>query len=233
MDSGYITVKDFIAEWRANLGDTTQEVPQHEILAFLNKALRRLLREKGVDKLNRRQDTFEMASVNSDGTPSASWILNQGPSMIINLEDVVFLNTNGAKVKRLCPRYMPIMEFRQKFPVPEANSAGGNPSHFTFFQVGGKTKLIFSCPIDMPYIMDIIYTAFHKRIKSVNDVIEIPYDYLDIVTEAVTIFYNMEAADAATARALYEDYDKLVAEARELLAQQHTAAGNRIVKGAI
>ena len=42
---------------------------------------------------------------------------------------------------------------------------------------------------------------------------------------------NIESADMATARSLYEDWDFLVAEARERLHRQKTTLGLRQVKG--
>jgi hypothetical protein len=232
MENGFLTAKDFIADWRQNIGDTTKEVPEAEIFAFIRKGLRRIAREKGLDKLFQNQDTFELASINTDGTPAATWTLNKGLNSIIDIKDVNFLDTNGQKVKVLCPKYMPYGKFRKKFPVPEANRAGGNPSAFTLLQIQGKTRLIFSCPIDRPYVLDMVYTAFPPMVRRPDDLIHIPYDYLDLLTELVTIFYNLESADGATARALYEDYDKMVPEIREMLAQQDTAVGYRVIGGA-
>lgn len=232
MNDNYVTVRDLVDEFRKGLGDTTQEIPDFEIISYLNRSLREVAREKGLDKLFMHQSTFEMASINTDGTPSASWTLEKSPGGIIDIKDIRFLNTNGSKVTQLCPKYMDYKVFRSHYPVPEALSAGGNPKYFTFLQIGGKTRVMFSCPIDKPYVLDMVYSRFHPRARSMDDVIMVPYDYLDIVQCLMEIYYLFESADAATARAKWEDYDKLVAEARELLASQFTASGPRMIRGA-
>ena len=230
--NNYVTVKDLITEFRKGLGDTTQEIPDAEIISYMNRSLREVAREKGLDKLFMHQDTFELASINTDGTPSAAWVLDKSPGGIIDIKDIRFLNTNGSKVRQLCPKYMDYKVFRSRYPVPEALSAGGNPKYFTFLQLGGKTRVMFSCPIDMPYVLDMVYSRFHPRVKSMDDVIQVSYDYMDIVQTLMEIYYLFESADAATARAKYEDFDKMAAEVRELMASQFTAAGTRFIRGA-
>jgi hypothetical protein len=84
-------------------------------------------------------------------------------------------------------------------------------------------------PISSPHTVDLYYTAFHPRIKSENDIIMIPYGYADSLAEMLRIFFFMESSDFATSRALYEDYDKLIDDIRELLAKNPSAAPYRKV----
>lgn len=226
--SQYSTVADFIEEFRDTIGDTTREIPAAHIISTLNIALRRLAREKGLDKLFRFQDSFDLASMNVDGSSAASWTIDMG-SMVIDIESLLVLDSSNCS---MCPEdmcYLPYSAFRKTHPFPEA-AAPGSPSTFTLNQIGGKTKIIFNRPISRPHAVDMFYTAFHPRIRREEDIIRIPYGYLDIITEAVKIFYFMESADFASARALYEDYDKLTSEARELLAQQHSGLGYRKIR---
>ena len=120
------------------------------------------------------------------------------------------------------------MYFRREYPFPEDNDC---LTAFTLNEFGGDTKLIFNAPIEGHVVVDMVYTAFHPRITSDKELVRVPYAYLDIVTEGVKIQMNIESADMATARSLYEDWDFLVAEARERLHRQKTTLGLRQVKG--
>lgn len=51
MIGNYLTVSEFIDEFRRAVGDTTCEIPAKAIISWLNTALRRLAREKGLDVL--------------------------------------------------------------------------------------------------------------------------------------------------------------------------------------
>lgn len=233
MSGHYLTVSEFIEEFRRSIGDTTCEIPETSIMAWLNAALRRFARSKGLDKLFRYQDTFELAPMNKDGSKSAAWFLrgageeNKNIGMILNIESLLILDTDTSEViaKDLC--YMPFEAFRREYPFPEQNDC---LSHYTVNVFGGDTKIMFNAPIEGHFTLDMVYTAFHPRITSANQTIRIPYAYLDIVIEGVKILQAQESADYATARALYEDWDFLIAEARELLAQQHTAFGLRYMR---
>lgn len=227
----YQTVKEFIDEFRARIGDTDCDVPVKSIIAYLNTALRRLAREKGLDKLFRYTDTIELASINQNGLPSASWNLKlRGMGTIIDIIDLQVLDASSCNIFNVNPCYLPYKEFAQCNVKPEQNEPGA-PETFTIKEIQGQTRIIFDRPIDKPYAVDMFYAAFHPRIKTVNEFLMIPYGYADIVTEATIIFYNMESADFASARALYEDLDKLVDDARELLAKQHSGLPFRILKG--
>ena len=120
------------------------------------------------------------------------------------------------------------MYFRREYPFPEDNDC---LTAFTLNEFGGDTKLIFNAPIEGHIVVDMVYTAFHPRITSDKELVRVPYAYLDIVMEGVKIQMNIESADMATARSLYEDWDFLVAEARERLHRQKTTLGLRQVKG--
>ena len=227
----YQTVKEFIDEFRGRVGDTDCDIPTNSIIAYLNTALRRLAREKGLDKLFRFQDTIELASINNNGMPSAAWNLKlKGMGAIIDIISLRVLDKSSCAIFDVNPCYLPYKEFYECNAMPEQNDAGA-PTHFTLQNIQGQTRILFDRPIDGPYAIDMFYSAFHPRIKTVNETVMIPYGYSDILTEAVIIFYNMEAADFASARALYEDYDKLVAEARELLAKQPTGTPFRLLRG--
>lgn len=101
---------------------------------------------------------------------------------------------------------------------------------FTLTEFGGDTKLTFNAPAEGHIAVDLCYTAFHPRITSESELIRIPYAYADILLECVKILMNEESADMATARSLYEDWDYLVAQARERLHQQKGAFGLRQVR---
>ena len=231
----YDTVEDFIKEFRRRIGDTTCQTPVANIMSWINTALRRLARSKGLDKLFTYHDTFELARLNEDGTPAASWRL-QGLEdsgyklgMIIDIKSIMLVDTSGCCMEGIHPCYMPLDWFRREHPFPE-KECPGIPCSFTLNQMGGVTQIIFDRPLDHPVSLDMIYSAFPPRIEQLTDLIRVPYAYSDILMEAVLILYNQEAQDYSFARANYEDWDYMVAEAREMLARQHSGLTPRVMR---
>lgn len=238
MIGNYLTVQEFIDEFRKQIGDTTCETPAQSIINWLNVSLRRLARSQGLDALFRYQDTFELANMNKDGSKSTSWTLRgfktddgaDSPRIgtIIDIESMLILEADDCRLQHKDICYLPFMYFRKEYPFPENNDC---LTAFTINEFAGDTKLIFNAPIEGHVVVDMVYTAFHPRITSPKELVRVPYAYLDIVMEGVKIQMNIESADMATARALYEDWDYLVAEARERLHRQKSSFGLRQVKG--
>lgn len=232
----YQTAEEFIKEFRQRVGDSTCSVPVASIISWINTALRRLARSKGLDKLFTYHDTFELARLNEDGTPATTWKLqgldDQGAmlGMLIDIQSVVVLDNSDCCMPDVTPCYVPFKWFRREHPFPE-REAMGNPCAFTISQMGGITRITFDRPIAHPLILDLVYTAFPPRIRTLEDLVRVPYAYNDILMEAVMILFNQEAQDYAFARATYEDWDFLVAEARELLAQNPSGAPLRSIRG--
>lgn len=216
--SKFVTVKEFIEDVRARLGDTSCEIPERGIISWLNLTLPRLAREPGLDKLFKFHDTFELASINADGTKAASWTLNSDSGEIIDIKTLRVLDNSGCGVFDVSPCFVQYDRFFDCNPLPEDREPG-TPSTFTIEEMGGNTKIIFDRPIDKPHAIDMVYTAFHPRIRTVNDEIRLTQGFIDILNEYVTIMYNQESSDMATARALLEDLDLLTDSARELLAR--------------
>lgn len=238
MIGNYLTVSEFVDEFRKAVGDATCEIPVKSVISWLNTALRRLAREKGLDYLFKYQDTFELANTNKDGSKSASWFLRgfktddsaDSPRIgtIIDIESLLILEADDCHInhKELC--YLPFAYFRKNYPFPEE---GDCLTSFTLNEFGGDTKLIFNAPAEGHIAVDMVYTAFHPRITSSDELVRVPYAYADILLEGVKILMNEESADMATARALYEDWDYLVAQARERIHQQKSGLGLRQVRG--
>lgn len=238
MIGNYLTVAELIDEFRRAVGDTTCEIPAKNIISWLNTALRRLAREKGLDVLFRYQDSFELANMNKDGSKSTSWFLRgfktddsaDSPRIgsIIDVESLLILEADDCDIrhKEIC--YLPFYYFRREYPFPEN---GDCLTAFTLNEFGGDTKLIFNAPAEGHIAVDLCYTAFHPRITNVNELVRIPYAYADILLEYLKILMNMESADMATARSLYEDVDFLTAQARERLHQQKAGLPMRQLRG--
>lgn len=238
MTGNYLTVSEFIDEFRRAVGDTTCEIPAKNIISWLNTALRRLAREKGLDVLFRYQDSFELANTNKDGSRSTSWFLHgfktddsaDSPRIgtIIDVESLLILEADDCDIrhKEIC--YLPFYYFRKAYPFPEN---GDCLTAFTLTEFGGDMKLTFNAPAEGHIVVDMVYTAFHPRITSTSELVRVPYAYADILLECVKILMNEESADMATARALYEDWDYLVAQARERLHQQKAGLGLRQMRG--
>lgn len=238
MIGNYLTVAEFVDEFRKAVGDSTCEIPVKNIISWTNTALRRLAREKGLDVLFRYQDTFELANMNKDGSKSTSWFLRgfktddsaDSPRIgtIIDVESLLVLEADDCRIhhKELC--YLPFQWFRREYPFPEDNDC---LTAFTLTEFAGDTKLIFNAPTEGHIAIDLVYTAFHPRITSTEELVRIPYAYADILLEYVKILMNIESADMATARSLYEDIDYLVAQARERLHQQKAGLPLRTVRG--
>jgi len=232
----YQTTEDFIDEFRKLVGDSTCQIPAKSIISWMNTALRRLARAQGLDKLFTYHDTFELARLDKDGTPAASWKLkgleNDGRQlgMIIDIKSVLVLDGSGCCMEGFAPCYVSLNWFRKNHPFPE-KECPGLPCEFTINQMGGVTEITFDRPIPYPVQLDLIYTAFPPRITSAKDPIYVPYAYSDILMEGTRILYNQEAQDYSFARANYEDWDYFVAEAREMLAKQPSGVLPRTIRG--
>lgn len=232
----YETAEEFITEFRRRVGDSTCEIPVNNILSWLNTALRRLARSRGLDKLFTYHDTFELARLNEDGTPAASWRL-QGLDdndaklgMIIDIKSILVVDSSDCGMDKVCLCYMPFNWFRKEHPFPE-NECAGVPCAFTISQIKNTTTITFDKPIPRPFSLDLVYTAFPPRVQALTDLVYVPLPYIDIVEELVMILYNQEAQDYAFARSSWEDVDFFIAEARELLAKQPEGATPRCLRG--
>ena len=238
MIGNYLTVAELTDEFRKAVGDATCEIPVKSIISWLNTALRRLAREKGLDVLFRYQDTFELANTNKDGSKSTSWFLRgfktddsaDSPRIgtIIDIESLLILEADDCRINHKCLCYLPFDWFRREYPFPED---GECLTAFTVNEFGGDTKLIFNAPAEGHIAVDLCYTAFHPRVTSPDELVRIPYAYCDILIECIKILMHEESADMATARSLYEDWDYLVAQARERLHQQKKGFPMRVVRG--
>lgn len=232
----YDTVDDFIKEFRQRIGDSTCQVPVKSIISWINTALRRLARSKGLDKLFTYHDTFQLSRLNADGTPAASWLLkgletdNVELGMIIDIKSMNLLAEDECCGGCCRPCFMPVEWFRREHPFPEC-ACPGCPCAFTIDQIEGYTQIIFDRPISKPMSLDLVYSAFPPRVKALTDLVRVPYAYSDILMEAVVILFNQEAQDYAFARANWETWDFFIAETREMLAKQPTTAPPRVVRG--
>lgn len=219
------TVEQFFADVRHRLGDTTKSIPTGSLISFTNTALRRMPRQRGLEKLYERKDTWELAYLNEDGTPSASWDLGN-IGQIIDVTNLRVLKTVNGEVCQIKPRFMPYNEFTDQFVLPEQNTPG-DPKYYTYEQLGSVTRLLFNRPPDDLIVLDIKYNAYFPRITSIKDEIMLSYDYADLLEEFVIILQKEEATDFSQARAMWENYDLMTAETVELLARNNTATGYR------
>ena len=232
----YMTAEEFIKEFRQRVGDSTCQVPVNHIISWMNTAMRRLARSKGLDKLFTYHDTFELARLNKDGTPAASWLLRgleqDGArlGMILDIKSIGLLDTSDCCMESYHPCYMPLDWFNREHPFPE-KECPGIPCSFTLNQIGGATQVVFDRPIDHPMSLDLFYSAFPPRVEKLTDLVRVPYAYADILMEGTIILFNQGAQDYAFARAGWEDWDYFVAESREQLAHQHSGLPMRQVRG--
>lgn len=221
-------VSEFVQEFRDRIGDSSKAVPSAYILSYLRTALRRLARQEGMEKLFENKKTFELASINKDGTPSASWDLGK-VGTLLDIPNIKMLKVGSNGVCTLEPRYQEYDDFFQHTSFPEQQPPG-DPSYFTIEQIGPLNRLIFNRPPLEMIGLDLKFSAFHPRITSEKDVLQINYNYADILTEYVIILHKIETTDQATARALWEDLDVLTADAIELLAKRKTGLPPRRMK---
>ena len=225
-------MEEVVDEFRALVGDEGCMIDAGNIISWTNRALGKLWRARGIEKLFRYQDTFELAHMNADGSASASWLLKSGESLgtINNIESLLFFSTDDCHPCSLDLCYMPYDWFRKEHPFPE-KCEKGMPSDFTINQFGGDLKIIFDRPVDGHYSVDMVYTASHPVIKKLNDVVKIPIPFIDLLLEMIRILYHKESADYALARADYEDWDYFIDEAREMLARQSDGLPLRKIRG--
>lgn len=216
-----ITVQDFADDVRSRLNDTSGTFTDNQIKSYLNTALRRVGRSDGIDKLYQHHDTFELSTVNADGTPSAKWDLGK-IGTIIDIEKLRILKTSESGVKMVSPSYVDDNDFYDRVTLPEQNMPG-DPEIYTVNQIGTNNKLVFNRPPKDAMAIDIKYSAFHPRITEMTDLIQINWNYLDIFVDIVLIIHKIETTDQSTARALWEDVDLMIVELKELLAKRKKA----------
>ena len=220
-------VSDFIQEFRDRIGDTSKSVPASYIISYLNTAFRRLLRQDGLERLRDRHDTWELSSINKDGTPSASWDLGN-IGKIIDIRKIRFLRAGDGKICEIFPIYKEYDDFFDCAPIPEQQPCG-DPNYYTIEQLGSLNRLAFNRPPKDLVVVDTIYSAFHPRITSPTDEIHVAWEYSDSLMEYVIILHKIETTDQSTARALWEDLDVVTADLKELLAKKKVATGYRRV----
>lgn len=223
-----IKVSEFNQAVRNRLGDSSQSVPASYWISYLNTALRRLARQDGLEKLFENRKSINLAAINKDGTPSAAWSLGKiGP--IIDIVKMRVLKTVNSEVCDITPRYVEYDHFFDAVPLPERQRAG-DPDYYTVEQIGAESRILFNRPIKDVTAIDIVFSAFHPKITSEDDILQINYAYQDILEEYVLILHKIETTDMATARSLWEDLDVLTADARELLAKRKTSSPLRSIK---
>lgn len=221
-------VRDFITEMRSRLGDTSASIPAMWIVSYLNTMLRRTARAEGLERLFERRDTFELATVNKDGTASAAWDLGN-IGKIIDIRKMRVLKVNEGGVVELRPVFVEYDEFFDYSVLPEQQTPG-DPNVFTIEQIGPSNRLLFDRPPQNLVAIDMLYSAFHERILTPDGKIYLDYNYLDYILDGVIILHKIETTDMSTARALYEDLDALLVDMKEQLARRKTALGYRRVK---
>lgn len=218
-------VSEFAQAVRTRVGDTSRSISIDSIITYMNTALRRLVRQEGLERIGERTDTWELAYLNKDGTPSASWDLGK-VGKITNIETLRVLKTVDGKVCDLKPKFVEYDEFNAKFAMPEQNKPG-DPDYYTYEQIGSITRLVFNRPPRELLILDMKYSATFPRLTNQNDPVLLAWEYCDILEEYVIILSKIESTDNSTARALYEDLDVLTSELVELLARNKNASGYR------
>lgn len=211
-------VEDFIAEFREQKDDTARSIPNSKIINLLNTSLRKLARYDGLDKLFERRDTFELSTINKDGTPAAAWDLGK-LGVLLDVPNMRVLCATDSQVKTLPVTYIEYKDFFNSCGIPEQNEPGV-PSVFTIEQLGSINRLLFDRPPAGMVAVDLHYSAYHPRITSVQDELMINYAYWDILITYCNIFQDISATDDSSARALYEDLDKEAADLKELLARR-------------
>jgi hypothetical protein len=218
-------VKDFVEAVRHRIGDTSRSVPIGQWIAFINTAFRRILRQEGLERLAERRDTWELAYLNKDGTPSASWDLGK-VGKIIDIDSFVVLKAVDGTVCEVTPTFMEYAEFKRRFVMPEAQEPG-DPSYYTLEQIGSITRLVFNRPPRELLVLDMKYSATYPRITNQEDEILLAWEYADILEEAVIILHKAETTDNATARAMWEDFDVFAADLVQQLARRKKSTGYR------
>lgn len=233
----FITVGEFIKDVRENLEDQTGDILTTSIMAYLRSSLSRLAREPGLEDLFMYHDTLELGRMKEDGSPAAVWTINgvkedngegRPIGQIINVKSLLILKTTDCNVRQVTPCYLPYKYFRQEHPFPECLPPG-DPCFFTIEQFQGTTKIMFDQPINRPYAIDMVYAAFHPRIKSEKDILRIPVDYEDLLIELVKTLYYEGTSDFASSRAVEDKIDYLVAQIREQLHRNPDALPLRTV----
>lgn len=250
-------VKEFIEDFYNQIGDTECTTEETLIIAWINRALRTVAKEDGLERLLERHEVFNLAGLNEDGTRATSWDINPDPEYSLSddktnacgvvVEDgkctlkehqpiidiasmrMLKLDNDGCMVKTACLCYMQPSEFYMCNPLPQQNKPG-TPASYTMEQIGTDISIVFNRPPEGVYAIDMVYSSYHKKITSVDDEIDIPYAYLDTLLEFVIILYKMSSDDNSTAVAYLEQYDMLVEKTVQRLAKRKSTLGYRRIQ---
>lgn len=239
MNEQYVTIQEYIDIFRAEVGDTDCSISNEFIVMAVNRALMEVIQTKGLDKLSKYHDTYELASINNDGTNATSFYLDGGPDgspeigTILDIYNVSLIDTQSCEP---CPYHLCYMEpedFHSLIAFPEAN-VGCTPCKFTIEYINNKYKITFDAPIPPKMTLDIIYSSIPPKITGddPNQLIRIPRGFMNLYDTLVQIYYYEKASDFASARALREDSDMELANARELLARRKRILPPRRMRGA-
>jgi hypothetical protein len=215
-----LLMRDFIAEFRTAIDDTSGSVMASSIISYLNTALQRLGLHDGLDKLFYHHDSFELSKLNQDGSYSAAWDLGK-IGQIIDIPNIKLLSASGPDVRRIPVRFMTYDQFFDMCGLPEQN-APGTPTVFTVEQLGTINRLLLDRPPDGLVSLDMRYSCFHPRITSPNDNVQVDYAYWNVLIEYCKILQKQSATDFDEGRALYEDLDLLTTELANRLAARKT-----------
>lgn len=240
MNGQYSTFQEYVDQFRQEVGDTDCDIDAKSIAAWLNRALMEVWQATGLDKLFKYHDTFQLASTNLDGTPATTFYLDGGKDgdiQIGTIKDIYMVRLLNGQACTPCPYelcYEDPLDFYTENPYPEKN-LGRNPCKFTIDTIGGKQKILFDAPIPPKMTLDIIYSASHPTITgdNPNQLIKVPKGYQNLYDTLVQIYYYEKASDFSSARALREDSDLDLVQARELLARQKFGLPPRRMRGGL
>lgn len=223
----------FINNFRKYVGDTTHDIPTGSILSWINFGLNELAREPGLQRLFTFHDSYDLASINTDGRPAAKWqISDDRLGDITDVMSISILDSKGCSLCPIIPCYEEEMSFHQHHPFPEKNDPG-EPCYFTISRLDGRSYIEFDRPIKDPTTVSMVYTAYPPEVWDDKDILMVSRLATNHLLELVRISYFREASDDVRARATYEDFDKAVYEVKQQLAKRLSAMGPRVLGGAL
>lgn len=240
MNGQYLTLQEYVDQFRAEVGDTDCDIDVGSITAWLNRALMEVQQARGLDKLFKFHDTYQLASINNDGSDAVSYYLDGGKDgdvQIGTILDIYMVRLLNGQACEPCPYnlcYENPLDFYTEHPYPEKN-VGQNPCQFTIDYINNKYKIIFDAPVPPRMTLDMVYSASHPTINpdNPNQLIRIPKGFMNLYDTLVQIYYYEKASDFSSARALREDSDLEIAQARELLARRKSGLPPRRFRGGL
>lgn len=234
-----ITTKQFAANFRTLIGDTSQNVSDEFIISALNQAFSTIATVPRLARAFSKHYTVDLKA--KDG---CKWKLEGKFRRLADIPLINFFSTGQGGDPcplNICP--VPTVPFYKKHGIPSLKQAG-IPCEYTIEQEDDNTYLVLDRPSDVPLVIDYIAYGYPAPVTGMTEVvvdkngapqtvdttIEISSVIETCILSAMKDAFYQEAEDMAFAGAMVDLLtNKYIPEAIQMLYHQFGAEAPRII----